>query len=122
MADAAGPTLAPPSGSSPSPSSLPSPLRPYAPSSLRRFAPSILSTPSAAIAPMLRTLLAALAILHLGPGIAFALIAFGCDGAAPALGSVCGQGGFASFAWITVAAWVVLGAAYALLRRRIAFL
>lgn len=71
---------------------------------------------------MLRLLLAALAILHLGPGIAFALLAFGCDGAAPALGAVCGQGGFASFAWITVVAWGVLGVAYVLLRKRLGVL
>jgi len=57
-----------------------------------------------------RRLLVGLALLHLGPGGAFALLAFGCDGTAPALGSgVCGRGELAAFACLTLLAWLVMG-------------
>lgn len=69
---------------------------------------------------MLRALLVGLAILHLGPGIAFVMLAFGCEGAQPALGEACGKNFFSSFALITAAAWLVLslGLAAVLLLRR----
>jgi len=59
---------------------------------------------------MFRKLLVGLALLHLGPGAAFALLAFGCDGNAPALaGGICGKGVFAAFAGLTLLAWLVMG-------------
>jgi hypothetical protein len=64
---------------------------------------------------MLRALLYGLTLLHLGPGIAFALLAFGCDPIDPALSpAVCGDGGLGPFLKITVIAWAVLGAALGL--------
>lgn len=69
---------------------------------------------------MLRALLYGLAILHLGPGIAFGLLAFGCEGADPYLGAACGKNAFLSFALLTVGGWLILGlglAAILLLRR-----
>jgi hypothetical protein len=67
---------------------------------------------------MLRVLLYALAILHLGPGIAFAVLAFGC-GDTPWLGAVCGRGEMPAFAWLTLGLWAVMGgwAAWRLRRR-----
>jgi hypothetical protein len=66
---------------------------------------------------MLRTLLLFLALLHLGPGLAFALLAFGCEGTTPALpGGVCGRGGLAAFAGLTVLAWLLLGLGLATLK------
>jgi len=67
---------------------------------------------------MLRVLFHALAVLHLGPGIAFALLAFGCEGAEPALGGLCGASPLRFFLVATAAGWVVLGAASALILRR----
>lgn len=61
---------------------------------------------------MFRTLLAAITILHLGPGIAFGLLAFGCDGAATALPGLCGRSGLSGFAWMTLGSWLVLGLAH----------
>lgn len=59
---------------------------------------------------MFRKLVVGLALLHLGPGAAFALLAFGCDGGTPALGGgVCAEGVFAAFAWLTLLAWLVMG-------------
>lgn len=59
---------------------------------------------------MLRALVYGLAILHLGPGIAFAALAFGCDPAQPLLGALCERSGFGTFLQITAVAWVLLGA------------
>ena len=69
---------------------------------------------------MLRALLYGLAILHLGPGIAFAVLAFGCDPARPILGVVCQGNTLAVFLGLTLALWLVLGAgtAVVLARRR----
>jgi hypothetical protein len=51
-----------------------------------------------------------LALLDLGPGAAFALLAFGCDGSAPAPGpSICGRGELAAFAWLTLLTWLLMG-------------
>jgi hypothetical protein len=51
-----------------------------------------------------------LTLLHLGPGAAFALLAFGCDGSGPAPGpSICGRGELAAFVWLTLLAWLVMG-------------
>lgn len=55
---------------------------------------------------MLRTLLAALALLHLGPGLAFAVLAFGCEGVAPVLGDFCARSQLGSFLVITLAVWL----------------
>jgi hypothetical protein len=46
---------------------------------------------------MLRTLLYGLAILHLGPGIAFAVLAFGCDPSQPLLGAICQKDAISAF-------------------------
>lgn len=62
---------------------------------------------------MLKSLLVGLALLHLGPGIAFALLAFGCDGPEPWLPAVCGPKPLASFVWLTLGCWLVLGAGFA---------
>jgi hypothetical protein len=69
---------------------------------------------------MLRALVYGLAILHLGPGIAFALLAFGCEGPNPHLAALCGKDALPSFALLTAAVWLVLGlglAALLLVRR-----
>lgn len=58
---------------------------------------------------MLRALIYGLTILHLGPGLAFALLAFGCDGATPSLGAVCGESALSSFALLTAGGWLILG-------------
>lgn len=57
---------------------------------------------------MLRALIFGLTILHLGPGIAFALLAFGCDQPRPLLGALCERDPLSSFAVLTFTAWVVL--------------
>lgn len=58
---------------------------------------------------MIRTLLYALAVLHLGPGIAFAVLAFGCDSGLPLLDALCGKSEMRSFLVLTGVLWVVLG-------------
>ncbi|MCK6427074.1 MAG: hypothetical protein L6Q75_18600 [Burkholderiaceae bacterium] len=68
---------------------------------------------------MLRILLHALTVLHLGPGIAFALLAFGCDGVEPALGGLCSAASpMKFFIVVTLLSWGVLGVISALLLRR----
>ena len=70
---------------------------------------------------MLRALLYGLAVLHLGPGIAFAVLAFGCDPSQPLLGAFCEGDTLGRFLGLTASIWLVLGAgAVALLglRRR----
>jgi len=70
---------------------------------------------------VLRALIYGLTILHLGPGIAFALLAFGCDPSSPLLGTLCERSPLSSFAMLTLAAWAILLlglAALALARRR----
>jgi hypothetical protein len=57
---------------------------------------------------MLRVLIYGLAILHLGPGLAFAVVAFGCDTLDPALGAICQQDTFALFIKLTLVAWAVM--------------
>ena len=57
---------------------------------------------------MLRALVSGLTILHLGPGFAFALLAFGCEEPEPYLRFVCASDGLSSFGLLTVGAWVVL--------------
>ena len=61
----------------------------------------------------LRALLYGLAILHLGPGIAFGVLAFGCEGTVPVLGAVCSKSLLASFALLTVGSWLILVAGLA---------
>lgn len=71
---------------------------------------------------MLRALIVGLTILHLGPGLAFALLAFGCEGSDPLLASVCGKGEFAAFGTLTLVGWGLLlagfGAAHLVQRAR----
>lgn len=57
---------------------------------------------------MLRLLLKALVILHLGPGLAFLVLAFGCDGVEPALGAACAGGTLKVFVQLTLALWLLL--------------
>ncbi len=57
---------------------------------------------------MLRALVYGLTILHLGPGIAFALLAFGCEEPEPYLRFICAKDALSSFALLSVGAWVVL--------------
>ena len=54
---------------------------------------------------MLRALIYGLAILHLGPGLAFAVVAFVCDGIEPLFDSVCQQDTFGAFIKLTLMAW-----------------
>jgi len=68
---------------------------------------------------VIRALLYGLAILHLGPGMAFALLAFGCDPLQPFLGVLCQKDTLSAFIGLTLAFWLVLGlAAVALLTLR----
>ena len=57
---------------------------------------------------MLRALLYGLAILHLGPGIAFAVLAFGCDPSQPLLGAICQKDAIGAFIGLTLVFWLVL--------------
>lgn len=57
---------------------------------------------------MLRILVTALALLHLGPGIAFALLAFGCDEGHAWLGAICAGSQLRNFALLTLGAWAVM--------------
>ncbi len=57
---------------------------------------------------MLHALVYGLTILHLGPGIAFALLAFGCEEPEPYLRFICAKDALSSFALLTVGAWVLL--------------
>ena len=57
---------------------------------------------------MLRALVYGLTILHLGPGFAFALLAFGCEEPEPYLRFICGRDGLSSFGLLTIGAWAVL--------------
>lgn len=59
---------------------------------------------------MVRALVYGLALLHLGPGIAFALLAFGCESPDPAIGVVCSMNVVEAFAVLTLGAWAVLAA------------
>lgn len=68
---------------------------------------------------MLRALLYGLALLHLGPGLAFALLAFGCEGGSPFLGAICERSVLSSFALLSAGSWLLLilgGAAFQLVR------
>lgn len=71
---------------------------------------------------MLKILFHGLAILHLGPGIAFALLSFGCESGQAWLGRYCEIDGLRAFAELTLAGWLAClllwGAGWALLRRR----
>ncbi|MFM2059854.1 MAG: hypothetical protein RLY71_4239 [Pseudomonadota bacterium] len=59
---------------------------------------------------MFRLIVHSLTILHLGPGLAFLVMAFGCDGVTPALGSVCEGNSIRLFLSIMFGTWVVAGA------------
>ena len=59
---------------------------------------------------MSRALIKAIALFHLGPGIAFLLLAFGCDGIDPSLGSACSGGALRSFGVLTLLSWLAIGA------------
>lgn len=56
---------------------------------------------------MLRVVVYALAILHLGPGIAFAVLAFGC-GEWPLLGAICQKSELQAIAILTVGLWLAM--------------
>ncbi len=58
--------------------------------------------------PVFHLFVHGLALLHLGPGIAFAVLAFGCEPSAPMLGPLCARSGFSAFLGLTLAAWAVL--------------
>jgi hypothetical protein len=58
---------------------------------------------------MFRLIVHALTILHLGPGLAFAVMAFGCDGITPALGSACEGSSLGLFLIIMVGTWLMAG-------------
>ncbi len=58
-------------------------------------------------------LLYGLTLLHLGPGMAFAVLAFGCDSGAALLGTLCTDSGLRPFVSLTLASWLVLGAGLA---------
>jgi hypothetical protein len=62
---------------------------------------------------VIRILIYALTLLHLGPGIAFALLAFGCEGSRGVLGDLCFKDAFATFALLTGGAWAILLAGWA---------
>ena len=59
---------------------------------------------------MLRALIYGLAILHLGPGLAFAVLAFGCDPSLPWLGPVCQKQTLGTFLVLTLVFWLMLSA------------
>jgi hypothetical protein len=69
---------------------------------------------------MLRALIYGLAILHLGPGAAFAVLAFGCDPSSQWLGSACQQDTLKLFLGLTLGFWLIptLGAVAAFVTRR----
>ena len=72
---------------------------------------------------MLRALIYGLAILHLGPGLAFAVLAFGCDPSLPWLGQVCQKDTLGTFLVLTLVLWLMLSvgaAAQLALKRRAA--
>lgn len=75
---------------------------------LERRAPEPVTTPLQAEMQMLRALVYGLTLLHLGPGIAFALLAFGCEHPEAGLGAVCGKSDLLSFGLLTGGAWLVL--------------
>ena len=56
---------------------------------------------------MLRVVIYALGILHLGPGMAFAVLAFGC-GELPLLGAICEKSELQAFAILTVGLWLAM--------------
>ena len=53
-------------------------------------------------------LLTAIAIFHLGPGIAFVVVAFGCGTIDPTLGELCTVGDFKLFGGTTLLSWAFL--------------
>ena len=72
---------------------------------------------------MLRALIYGLTILHLGPGLAFAVLAFGCDRSLPWLGPVCQTDTLRTFVVLTLVFWLFLSlsaAAQLALKRRAA--
>ena len=57
---------------------------------------------------MLRVLIYGLAILHLGPGLAFAVLAFGCEPSLQWMGPVCQTDTLRTFLVLTLAFWLML--------------
>ncbi len=57
---------------------------------------------------MLRALMAALAILHLGPGFAFLVVAFACEDSFSYFQFACQQDAFSAFVRLTFMAWAAL--------------
>ena len=62
---------------------------------------------------MFRAIVVGLTLLHLGPGFAFVVLAFGCDPSDPGLGELCRRSSLETFTWLTLGAWAVLLAGYA---------
>ncbi len=58
---------------------------------------------------MFRAIVVGLTVLHLGPGLAFVLLAFGCDSEFLNLAPRCGQGVASTFAILTLCAWAIMG-------------
>ena len=54
------------------------------------------------------TVVKVLAILVTGPVLAFGVLAIGCNGASPALGTLCGHNSLLSLVVLTLAAWCIL--------------
>ena len=65
---------------------------------------------------MFRALIYGLAILHLGPAMAFGVLAFGCDPGLQLLGSACQKDALQAFLGLTVTFWLMLGAGALALR------
>jgi len=57
---------------------------------------------------MLRGLMAGLAILHLGPGFAFLVVAFACEDSFSYFQAACQQDAFSAFVRLTLMAWAAL--------------
>lgn len=57
---------------------------------------------------MLRFFIYGLTILHLGPGLAFVALAFGCDASTRWIGHICQMGAFSGFIRLTLLIWAIL--------------
>jgi hypothetical protein len=68
---------------------------------------------------MFRLIVHALTILHLDPGLAFAVMAFGCDGITRALGRACEGSSLGLFLFIMFGTWLMAGVvSWGMLRRK----
>ena len=67
---------------------------------------------------MIRTLIAALTIFLLGPGLAYAALALGCDANGGGIPLVCGHNVLLSFVGLTVIDWLLMSTAWVLVQSR----